>query len=132
MKKLFLLFMLALGAGTTQAQQVTALASSTNNMIAAFSWNEQVFDFGKIARGKPVTHEFEFTNSGGALLLIKDVKPSCGCTTPEWTKEAISPNKSGFIKATYNAATLGVFNKTITVFSNTGAQVVLTIKGIVE
>ena len=128
MKKILFLFMLALGAGIVSAQQVTASAS--NEAAASFKWEEQTFDFGKITKGKPVTHQFEFTNNGNAPLIIMGVKPSCGCTTPEWTKEPIPAGESGFIKATYNAASIGVFNKTITVTSNTGGNaVVLTIKG---
>ena len=132
MKKIFFLFMLVLGAGMTYAQGVTASAGKEES-TAAFNWDEQTFDFGRISRGTPVTHEFEFTNNGSAPLLIMGVKPSCGCTTPEWTKEPIPAGSAGFIKATYNAATPGVFSKTITVTSNvSGNPVVLTIKGEVE
>jgi hypothetical protein len=128
MKKIFILFMLALGAGMVNAQQVTALAN-TKEVVAAFRWDEQSFDFGKIGKGKPVTHEFQFTNSGTTSLLLIDVKPSCGCTTPEWTREPIPVGGTGYIKATYNAASIGAFNKTITVTANVNGSTVLTIKG---
>jgi hypothetical protein len=128
MKKLILLFMLALGAGMAAAQQVTA-SVTTKEAVAVFTWDEQSFDFGKVAKGKPVTHQFEFTNTGNAPLLITGVKASCGCTTPEWTKEPIEPGSTGFIKAIYNAANAGVFTKTVTVTSNAGSAVILTIKG---
>jgi hypothetical protein len=131
MKKLLFMLVLALGAGTATAQQVTASAFSTE-LAPSFKWDEQVYDFGKVAKGVPVTHEFEFTNNGNAVLLIADVKPSCGCTTPEWTRNPIQAGETGYIKATYNAASPGAFNKTITVTSNTGAPIVLTIKGVVE
>jgi Protein of unknown function (DUF1573) len=78
---------------------------------------------------RPLTHQFEFANNGNAPLIIMGVKPSCGCTTPEWTKEPIPAGGTGFIKATYNAASIGAFNKTITVTSNAGGNTVLTIKG---
>jgi len=124
--------MLALGASMANAQQVTASAN-TNEAMAIFSADEQSFDFGKIAKGVPASHEFAFTNTGNAPLLIMSVKASCGCTTPEWTKEPIPAGGMGYIKATYNAATVGVFNKTISVMANVdGNVVVLTIKGEVE
>jgi hypothetical protein len=132
MKRIFLLIMFALGAGLVSAQQVTASAKN-ESAAALFKWDEQTFDFGKIVKGKPVTHEFEFTNTGSAPLIIMGVKPSCGCTTPEWTKEPIPAGGSGFIKATYNTSALGAFNKTITVTSNAdGNPVILTIKGEVK
>jgi hypothetical protein len=131
MKKYVFMLVLALGASIATAQQVTASAIA-NELAPSFKWDEQVYDFGKVAKGVPVTHEFEFTNNGNAVLLIADVKPSCGCTTPEWTRTPIQAGETGFIKATYNAAALGAFSKTITVTSNTGAPIVLTIKGEVE
>ena len=131
MKKILFLFMLALGAGMANAQQVIASAN-TKATVAAFTWDEQSFDFGKIAKGKPVTHEFEFTNTGGAPLVIANVKSPCGCTTPEWTKEPIPVGGSGYIKATFNAASAGAFTKTISISANVNAAVTLTIKGVVE
>jgi hypothetical protein len=133
MKKMIFVVILALGAGIATAQQVTASKVSVNNETTpSFKWDEQVHDFGKIAKGVPVTHEFQFTNNGGGVLLIADVKPSCGCTTPEWTRTPIQSGETGFIKATYNAASPGSFSKTISVTSNTGAPITLTIKGVVE
>jgi hypothetical protein len=132
MKKILILFILVPGAGMLSAQQITASVNKEEAAVV-FKWEELTFDFGKITKGQPVTHEFEFTNNGAAPLIIMGVKPSCGCTTPEWTKEPIPAGGSGFIKATYNAASFGAFNKTITVTSNAdGSPVILTIKGEVK
>ncbi|PZR09480.1 MAG: hypothetical protein DI539_21930 [Flavobacterium psychrophilum] len=60
---------------------------------------------------------FEFTNTGDAPLIIKDVKSSCGCTVPSWPKEPIAPGKSGKIEVKYNMIP-GPIRKTITVQSN--------------
>lgn len=135
MKKI-LLSALFLGALTfaTQAQEkavkpMPAPAAQPGNM-AVFKWNETAFDFGKIPQGKPVTHEFKFTNTGKVPLVLSSVNASCGCTTPEWTKEPIPPGKSGSIKATFNAAGVGPFNKNVTVNANVeGGATYLTIKG---
>lgn len=124
--------MFALGAVMLSAQPITASANK-EEAVALFKWDEQSFDFGNVRKGQPVTHEFEFTNNGSAPLIITGVKPSCGCTTPEWTKEPVPAGGTGYIKATYNAAATGAFNKTITVTSNAGGDpVVLTIKGEVK
>jgi len=76
-----------------------------------------------------VKYSFKFTNKGNAPLLITDVKASCGCTTPDWTKSPVQPGQTGFVSASYDPANRpGNFDKTITVTSNAN-QVVLRITG---
>jgi outer membrane protein OmpA-like peptidoglycan-associated protein len=95
-----------------------------------FKWlGKTEYDFGKIPQGTPATAVFDFENSGKTELILSNVKPSCGCTTPNYTKSTLAGQR-GKIEATYNAASAGVFHKTITVSSNVGEQpVILTIKG---
>jgi hypothetical protein len=75
-------------------------------------------DFGKIEQGKPVSADFEFTNSTMVPLIISSVKPTCGCTVADYPKEPVQPGKSGKISVTFNAASSGAFAKTIIVSSN--------------
>lgn len=90
---------------------------------------ETYYDFGKIPQGKPVTHFFEVVNSGNLPLHLEDVQASCGCTTPEWQHEPIPPGGVQKIKVGYNAATKGRFDKTITIYYNSGKTKQLHIKG---
>lgn len=60
-------------------------------------------DYGEIWHADKVIHEFEFTNTGGKDLIVKHVKVSCGCTTPEYPEEAIKPGATGKIKITFNS-----------------------------
>jgi Protein of unknown function (DUF1573) len=132
MKKLIGLFVAVIISGSLSAQvSATAPAGDAGKSdMAAFEWNNASYDFGKIKQGVPVTHEFTFTNSGSTPLVITNVQASCGCTTPAWSKEPIPPGGQGFIKATYNAASLGGFNKTVTVMANVeGGFKQLSIKG---
>lgn len=96
------------------------------------TFEESSFDFGKVNEelGK-VTHVFEFVNKGNAPLVVSRAQASCGCTTPNWTKEPIEPGKKGSITVTYNTTGRpGTFTKTITVYTNsTVEQTVLTIRG---
>ncbi len=142
MKKFILsLGVLALSASVSMAQDKKALsdkATKETSVKAAPAQNpnvmkfqEEVHDFGTIPQGKPVSTEFTFKNTGNEPVTLNNVHASCGCTTPEWTKEPVLPGKSGSIKATYNAAAAAPFSKTITVTSNVGTKV-LTIKGVVE
>ncbi|WP_084523952.1 DUF1573 domain-containing protein [Adhaeribacter aquaticus] len=110
--------------------QVKSSASAVQK--AQIQFEKETFDFGNVAQGVPATHEFKFKNTGGEPLVISNVQASCGCTTPEWTNTPILPGKTGSVKAQYNAASMGAFNKSITVTSNaTNSSVVLYIKGTV-
>ena len=123
-----ILLVMVATAGVVRAQQAAAPTASTE--VAAIEWESQNFDFGKIKQGTPVTHEFKFTNTGKVPLQITNAQPSCGCTTPDWTRTAVAPGEKGFIKATFNAANPGVFSKSITVTANvTGNVSILQFKG---
>lgn len=90
---------------------------------------ETSYDFGRIPQGKPVTHNFTITNVGNEPLVLENVQASCGCTTPEWSKDAIPAGKNSDIKVGYNAASEGPFEKTITITYNQGQIKTLTIRG---
>lgn len=95
-----------------------AFAQANSAELAVPKFENQTFDFGKIKQDVPVTHEFRFTNTGKVPMIITNVTASCGCTTPSWTKDIIPPGGAGFVKATYNAASPGAFNKSVTVTAN--------------
>ncbi|MES2880984.1 MAG: DUF1573 domain-containing protein [Bacteroidota bacterium] len=92
---------------------------------------ELEYDFGKIPQGKPVYHFFEIVNKSGTPLKLDNVAASCGCTTPEWSREAIAAGATEKIKVGYNAASEGQFDKTITVTYNGNATKIIRIKGTV-
>lgn len=101
-----------------------------NALMGAFGWTSTTHDFGKIVQGKPVTAVFKFSNKGDAPLIVSNARGSCGCTGVEYPKEPVMPGKTGEIKATYNAAAMGAFSKTVTVESNAeGGMVILTFSG---
>jgi hypothetical protein len=88
-------------------------------------------DFGKVKEGDIAVFNFEFTNTGNAPIVISNARPSCGCTTPDWTREPIMPGKTGKVTASFNSAGRpGPFFKTVTVENNSEtASVQLSIKG---
>lgn len=102
---------------------------SKNNFGAFFAWEKTTHDFGKIVQNKPVTYVFEFTNTGDSPLVITNAQGSCGCTVPSYPKEPIGPGEKGEIKVSFNAASMGVFNKTVTITANTDKPATLIIKG---
>lgn len=102
---------------------------------AVIHFDTRAHDFGNIQEvNGPVAYDFEFINQGSAPILIKNVESSCGCTSPEWTKQPVLPGKKGYVKATFNPKDRpGFFDKTITVYSNARPGVIeLKIKGTVQ
>jgi hypothetical protein len=90
--------------------------------------------FGKVKEEKgPVETKFEFVNSGKGPLRIKNVLTSCGCTTPDWSKDVINPGERGFVKATFDPHNRpGNFSRTLTVLTNGSPDAVtLTVEGTV-
>ena len=102
---------------------------------ASIKFDHTTYDFGMIKEdGGPVTHEFPFTNTGNANLVIIDAKAECGCTVPEYPKAPIPPGGNGVIKVTYNPlGRPGGFTKVVTVkASGSPSKVHLKIRGTVK
>jgi hypothetical protein len=77
------------------------------------------YDFGKIVQGDVVKHTFTFTNVGEHPLVLESVKPSCGCTALNYTREAVEPGQTGTIDAQFNSAgKMGQQMKYITIVYN--------------
>ena len=110
---------------------MTATLSAQMN-APQINFEEKAHDFGEIKEADgPVTYVFKFNNIGNEPLVLKNVRASCGCTTPKWTKEPILPNEEGKLEVTYNPRNRpGSFRKTITVTSNAEpANLYLSIQG---
>ncbi len=97
-------------------------------------FTENTYDFGTVKEedGK-VSHVFTFTNISQAPITVTNVRASCGCTTPNWSRQPVMPGEQGVVTATYSAAGRpGNFHKSITVTLSNGTEnftVVLYIKG---
>ena len=98
------------------AMTLTAVAED----YAEATFKEVSYDFGTIKESKgPVTHKFEFTNTGNKPLIVTNAVASCGCTKPEFPTKPIKPGKKGYIKVTFSpAGRAGAFKKTIKVKTN--------------
>ena len=92
-----------------------ALMAQSKKAEEVIKFKELKYDFGKIKQSIPATHDFTFSNISDGPVVIESTVASCGCTTPAKPEGAISKGKSDKITASYNAAAVGLFNKTITV-----------------
>jgi len=77
-------------------------------------------DFGLVKEGEKVLHVYEVLNIGNADLLLQNVHPSCGCTTPKYDKKPIRPGKKGSIEVVFDTkGRPGKQRKTVMVVTNT-------------
>ncbi|MBP3762821.1 MAG: DUF1573 domain-containing protein [Bacteroidales bacterium] len=133
MKKFALMCLFATMAfGMANAQDEAKKDVPANGAKIRFESLEH--NYGDIPKGIPAVCTFTVYNDGNEPLILQNVKPSCGCTTPKYTQKPIMPGQSGTIEASYNANAMGGFNKTITVTSNAvnDPRVVLRIRGTVK
>ncbi len=97
------------------------------------TWDVTDYDFGKnVVQLKPASATFTLKNAGKDPVTITLVQPSCGCTSPKYTKEPIKPGEKGEITLTYDAKISGFFSKSAQVKLSDGQKYVLTIKGEVQ
>ncbi len=127
------LFALALIIAVVSITDMFSQNSKEDKNKPEITFKKYVHDFGNIIEGSDGSCEFEFTNTGKSPLILNNVKSSCGCTVPRWTKDPVPKKEKGVIKVKYNTKRIGSFQKTITVYSNAKTSIVrLTIKGKVE
>ena len=135
MSKIIKISLLVFALGLMSFSAVTpakAFIIKANSLSTVITWKSESIDVGQIPQNKPKPINFEFKNTGKTAVIITNVQGSCGCTATDYTKTPIAPGKSGTITATYNAASLGAFSKTVTVTTNAEkTPKVLTLKGTV-
>jgi len=73
-------------------------------------------DFGTVARGESVVHQFVYQNSTSAPMVIDNVRTTCGCTAPDWSASPLSPGASDTLRIVFHGQKRGPFRKQIKVF----------------
>ncbi len=137
-KSFFLTLLFALFSVAALAQSAFGMSNALNleseGAVVSAAWETDEHDFGTIPQDVPATYTFTVVNEGNKPLLIKNVKPSCGCTATDYTKEPIAPGESGYVKASYNAHNPGYFSKTVVVTTNDdeNPRLMLRLKGEVQ
>jgi hypothetical protein len=97
------------------------------------TFDELRHNFGFIRQGEIVSHDFTFTNTGDAPLIISETEVTCECTKVEFPKEPIAPKATGKIKVTFDSkSAIDRQERTVVVKSNaSNAPVTLTFKCVV-
>ncbi len=99
------------------------------------SFEKTEHNFGTVAKGTRPSYDFQFTNTGKSPLVINNVRASCGCTAPAYSREPIPPGESGFVTVEYNTdfRDSETINQSVTVETNTDqGSYNLRIRGRVE
>ena len=94
----------------------------------------KIVDLGVVAQGIKADAVFRLANEGSADLLVRSVRPTCGCTVADYDKE-IAPGATGEIKAKLDTAGFsGPITKSILVMTNDPdtPSLTLVIKGDVQ
>jgi hypothetical protein len=99
--------------------------------VSAITFDTNTYNFGTIKEGEVAEHVFKFRNTGKAPLVVRDARASCGCTIPQWSKDAIPVGGEGKIEVKFNSSGKGgKINKQVTVYANTNpAESLLFITG---
>jgi hypothetical protein len=108
--------------GTTAPNPDGTTAEPVSNLpLTTAEFMEESFNFGEVAEGDKVVHTFKFKNTGSNPLHVDNVKASCGCTSPDWSKEDVAPGAEGFVTVEFDSkGKRGVQKKSVTVtFANT-------------
>jgi len=81
------------------------------------------FNFGTVAQGKKVQHNFVIRNSGDRPLELRQFSASCGCTAAKPSTSLVPPGRSAEIQVTFDSTNFaGSVEKTVTMTSNAGRQ----------
>lgn len=105
---------------------VAAERDANSGNFPVMELDKMEHDFGKIMNGTPVETIFKYTNTGKSMLVVSNIKSTCGCTVPSnYTKE-VAPGETGQFTVKFNGKGNGKVSKSLTMTTNTekGTEVV--------
>lgn len=114
----------------TNANKVDFSNPAPSKNAGVLSFETEEINYGSIPQHADGVKVFKFTNTGATPIVITQVKTSCGCTVPTYSKEPVVAGATGEIQIKYATDRIGVFTKTITIVSNASEpNKVIKIKG---
>lgn len=93
-----------------------------------------VLDFGHVRPvDSPVLLHFDINNRSSKQVVISDIVTGCGCTTVDFPKDPISPQKGTRASVKVNLlGRMGEFKSSILVKTNVGETASLEMRGVIE
>lgn len=109
------------------------LSAKEVEKMPVLTFDNLVYDFGRVIKGEKLTYAFKFKNTGKSNLIISSARASCGCTTTNPPKAPVRPGESGEIVVSFDSKSQnGEINKMVVVSANTyPVQTTLRIKATV-
>lgn len=89
-------------------------------------------DFGTVAQGTKVVHDFVIKNTGKSDLVVQRVAPSCGCTATQLASPIIKPGATEKMQVSFDTSGfVGEKTKTVLITSNDAdnPEQVVTLRG---
>jgi len=115
----------------TAQEPITSKEEKPHVKMPVIEYEDPDIEFGTINEGDTMRHEYKFTNTGDAPLIIASLKPSCGCTAGKYPKEPIQPGESGTVEVVFHSkGKTGRQEKSMAVLTNANpAKVRLYFRG---
>lgn len=104
---------------------LTAAALASAGWLAAqprFLAEKPEQHLGELLFQAPKTIVYDFQNTGTQPLVIREVRPSCGCIQVTYPRDPIPAGGKGSVTALYDAALMGTFYRELAVYTNAGDQ----------
>lgn len=107
------------GRSAQQQPHPQKMEPAVAQRIAVAHFPESKYEFEPTVEGSKVTHNFVLQNKGGAMLKIKGVKTTCGCTVASYPKQ-IPAGSEDNIKVQFNTTGYGgrTIHKSISIATN--------------
>lgn len=110
---------------------LTASVAIAAPPVASIKWIERDYDFGLMKeQAGPKTGQSRFVNLGPDTVSVFSVKPSCGCTSADFSDEPVAPGDTAVVSYTYDPAMRpGKFDKSVKVRLSNGDRYSIRITG---
>ena len=87
------------------------------SFFSTITWTgETTHDFGDMELYSTQSHSFTYINQSDEAVSIDNVRAGCGCTVPDWNKEAVPPGASAEIRVQFSPRQSGFLRKPIKVY----------------
>ncbi len=97
---------------------------------SALSVDHEIVNLGEVPWQHPQTATFQLQNTSQQGWRFTNVHASCGCTQVNWPQEQVEPGATATITVTFDARTLGSFQKEVEVYTSaTTEPTYLTLQG---
>ena len=93
-------------------------SSMNENTGPVIKLDKEIHDFNKLEYGEKAECNFKIENLGTDILIIENIKSTCGCTVVNHPKDTIYPGKTSKFTVRYDTKRPGAIKRYLTIYSN--------------